>query len=119
MLNYHNKIFKSIANTTNGEVGSETLFHYQQKDKVVWAEYGGGAIVKGFLIAKVLENDTLDMRYEHINQADELMTGICRSTPEILPNGLIRLHEKWQWTSGDFSSGESIIEEIIAENFVK
>jgi hypothetical protein len=40
------------------------------------------------------------------------MTGICRSTPEILPDGRIRLHEKWQWTSGDRSSGESIVEEI-------
>lgn len=78
-------------------------------------EYSGGVIVKGFLIAKVLENDSLDIRYEHINQAGELMTGICHSTPEILTNRLIRLHEKWQWTSGDFSSGESIIEEFIAE----
>jgi hypothetical protein len=29
-----------------------------------------------------------------------------------LGNGKIRLHETWQWTSGDFSSGTSIIEEI-------
>lgn len=119
MINYHNKIFKSITNTANGEVSDETLFHYHQKGKVVWAEYSGGAIVKGFLIAKVLENNALDMRYEHINQAGELMTGVCYSTPEILADGRLCLHEKWQWTSGDFSSGESIIEEIIAENFVK
>ena len=113
MPNYNNKIFRSVTNTSNGEVGEETLFYYQQKDKVIWAEYSGGAIVKGFLIAKLLENDTLDMRYEHINQAGELMTGVCLSTPEILLNGLIRLHEKWQWTNGNFSSGESVIEEII------
>ncbi len=119
MLNYNNKTFKSITNTSNGEVGEETLFHYHQKDKVVWAEYSGGAIIKGFLIAKVLENNALEMRYEHINKSGELMTGICHSTPEILANGLVRLHEKWQWTSGDFSSGESIIEEIITENCVK
>lgn len=110
---FNNKIFKSVTNTANGEVGNETLFRYQQKDNVVWAEYSGGAIVKGFLIAKVLENNALDMRYEHINQAGELMTGVCYSTPEILADGRIRLHEKWKWTSGDFSSGESIIEEII------
>lgn len=115
MLNYHNKIFKSITNTANGEVGNETIFHYQQKGNVVWAEYSGGAIIKGFLVAKVLENSVLDMRYEHINEMGELMTGVCLSTPEILPNGLIRLHEKWHWTSGDFSSGESIIEEFIAK----
>ena len=59
------------------------------------------------------------MRYEHINFAGEIRTGLCLSRPEILPDGRIRLHEKWQWTSGDLSSGESIIEEIIQENFVK
>lgn len=112
-LNYHQKTFQSIANTDNGEVGEQTLFHYQQQGNVVWAEYSGGAIVKGFLVAKVIENDTLDMRYEHINSAGEIMTGKCLSTPEILSDGCIRLHEKWQWTSGDLSSGESVIEEII------
>jgi len=40
------------------------------------------------------------------------MTGICTSTPEILPDGKIRLHEKWRWTSGDLSEGESVIEEV-------
>lgn len=113
MPNYNKKIFKSTSNTSNGEVGSETLFHYHQDGNVVWAEYSGGAILKGFLIAKVLDNDALDMRYEHINQVGDLMTGICFSKPEILSDGRVRLYEKWQWTSGDFSSGESIIEEFI------
>jgi hypothetical protein len=40
------------------------------------------------------------------------MTGKCVSTPEITPDCKIRLYEKWKWTCGDFSSGESIIEEI-------
>jgi hypothetical protein len=40
------------------------------------------------------------------------MTGTCISTPEILPDGRLRLHESWRWTSGDGSSGESAIEEV-------
>ncbi|MCX6217563.1 n-acetylglutamate synthase [Spirosoma sp.] len=111
---YKNKTFRSVTNTDNGEVSSETLFHYQQQDKLVWAEYAGGSIVKGFLIAVVLPDNSLDMRYEHINTQGELMTGRCLSTPEILPDGRIRLHEQWQWTSGDQSSGESVIEEVSA-----
>jgi hypothetical protein len=51
------------------------------------------------------------MRYHHVNTNGELMTGICRSTPELLPSGKIRLHEEWQWTSGDGSKGKSIVEE--------
>lgn len=40
------------------------------------------------------------------------MTGTCNSRPELLKNGKIRLHEEWQWTSGDKSKGKSILEEI-------
>lgn len=109
---YDNKTFRSVANTENGEVGGETLFHYHQQDQIVWAEYSGGAIVKGFLIATVDSHHRLDMRYQHVNVQGELMTGHCQSTPERLPDGRIRLHERWQWTSGDQSSGESVVEEV-------
>ena len=109
---YDNKIFRSVSNTSNGEVGDETRFHYRQQDRIVWAEYSGGSIVKGFLIATVQPDDCLEMRYEHVNTQGELMTGRCYSTPEHLPDGRIRLHERWQWTSGDGSSGESVVEEI-------
>lgn len=40
------------------------------------------------------------------------MTGRCHSVPEVLADGRIRLHEQWQWTSGNQSKGESVIEEI-------
>jgi hypothetical protein len=52
------------------------------------------------------------MRYHQLNINHELMTGICKSKPEILNNGKIRLHETWEWTSGDKSKGNSIIEEL-------
>ena len=43
---------------------------------------------------------------------DRPMTGLCRSRLEILPDGRYRLHEEWQWTSGDKSRGTSMIEEV-------
>ena len=111
-INYNKRIFKSASNSETGEVSSETRFYYHQKENLVWATYEGGAIVFGNLIAKVLADDSLEMRYQHLNVQGELMTGKCVSTPEILANGKIRLFERWQWTSADFSSGESVIEEI-------
>lgn len=36
---YDGKTFRSAANTANGEVGAETLFHYHQDGETVWAEY--------------------------------------------------------------------------------
>lgn len=112
MISYHNKKFRAVSNSENGETSSKTIFHYQQKGNIVTAEYFGGKIKYGHLIATVDQKGCLEMRYHQINENGDLMTGKCLSTPEILPDGRIRLHEKWQWTSGDFSEGESIIEEI-------
>src|SRR5688572_3073841 len=111
-INYDNRFFAATENSASGEVSPATVFHYHQTDNLVWAEYKGGEIVFGSLIAKVGDEGNLEMRYQHLNKQGELMTGKCFSTPEITPDGRVRLHEKWQWTSGDFSSGESIIEEI-------
>lgn len=110
--NLDGKKFASISNTENGEVGEDTLFHYHQDGNIVTAEYAGGSIVKGHLIAKVLDDGKLDMRYHHINRNGDLMIGKCLSTPEIIEDGRIKLKEQWQWLSGDMSEGHSEIVEI-------
>jgi hypothetical protein len=111
-MNYNNKIFKPVSNTENGETSNETLFHYKQEKNVLTAEYYGGKIKIGHLIGIVDEEGKIEMRYHQVNQNNELMTGICASIPEITSSGKIRLHETWEWTSGDFSKGKSIIEEV-------
>ena len=111
-INYNNKKFKPVANSDNGEVSSDMVFHYQQTDNVLTCTYEGKNIIKGHLIGLVDENGCIEMRYHQINTNGELMTGICSSTPESMDNGKIRLHESWQWTSGDQSKGNSILEEI-------
>lgn len=115
-FDYDGLIFRSVANAGSGEVDGETRFHYRQAGAVVWATYEGGAIVKGTLTAKVETSGVLDMRYALVNLQGALMTGRCRSTPERLPDGRIRLHEDWQWTSGDGSSGRSVIEQVDGED---
>ena len=112
MFNYHNKRFRSVSNSATGEVNEETIFYYQQDQNLVTATYSGGAVRWGQLIALADDKGCLDMRYQHVNNKGGLMTGICRSVPEILEDGKIRLHEQWQWTSGDGSQGNSVIEEI-------
>lgn len=112
-INYDGKIFKPKATTENGQVDSETTFYYHQKDNIVWAEYLGGDVQMGTLIAKIDSGNNLRMRYQHIDKAGELMTGKCFSRPKLLYDGRIQLIETWQWTSGDNSKGESIVEEIL------
>lgn len=111
-MNYDQKRFRPVSNSDNAETSEETIFLYEQKGNVLTSSYRGGQISEGHLIGLVDDQGHIDMRYHQINLSGELMTGICRSTPELMENGKIRLHEKWQWTSGDQSEGQSILEEI-------
>ncbi|MCB2354217.1 GNAT family N-acetyltransferase [Clostridium estertheticum] len=110
-INYNNRLFSSVSNTHNGEVLSATIFQYHQNKDMVWAEYNGGDILKGYLIGTSDDKSNLNFTYQHINQKGEIRTGKCLSTPKILTYGRISLLERWQWTNGDNSFGHSIIEE--------
>ena len=110
-MNYNNKVFKPISNSNNSETSSDTIFEYKQVGRILTCIYSGGNVKIGQLIGNVDVSGIIDMRYQQINQNGDLSTGICQSTPEFMPDGKIRLHEEWQWTSGDLSSGHSILEE--------
>lgn len=111
-MNYDGKKFKVISNSENGDVSTEIIFHYQQVGEILMCEYAGESITIGHLIGIVDEDGTINMRYRQINLKGQEVSGICMSTPEIMSNGKIRLHESWRWTSGDQSAGESILEEV-------
>ena len=112
-MNYHNRIFRVVNNSNNGDTSSETTFHYKQEGNILTSVYSGGSIISGHLLGFVDASGNIDMRYHHINSDGEIMTGICRASPEILAYGRIRLHEEWRWTNGDQSSGKSTLEEIV------
>lgn len=112
MINYDDRSFASVTNSSTGDVGSGTRFHYHQLADIVWATYQGGAVAFGTLIAQVQKDGSLDMRDQHVTSDGAIKAGRCRSRPEILVDGRIRLHEQWQWTEGGTESGASIVEEI-------
>lgn len=111
-MNYNNKKFKAVHNSENGEVSSEMIFHYQQTGNILYCNYTDKNIVKGHLLGTVQKDGSIHMSYHQINTQQQLLTGICTSTPKVLDNGKIQLHEKWEWTNGDKSSGTSVLEEI-------
>ncbi|MEM1128060.1 MAG: n-acetylglutamate synthase [Bacteroidota bacterium] len=112
-ISYEGRQFRAVSNASNGEVSQATRFEYRQRGDVVWATYAGGGVRFGTFIASVDEDGSLDMRYAHVNASGEMMTGECRSTPEILLDGRLRLYETWQWTCGDASTGTSVLEEVV------
>ncbi|MBJ2175501.1 n-acetylglutamate synthase [Aureibaculum sp. A20] len=112
MMNYNNKKFRPISNSENGETTTETVFEYKQKGNILTSNYSGGQIITGHLIGLVDSEGNIEMTYHQVNKNGEIMTGNCKSTPEIMSTGKLRLHETWQWTSGDKSIGKSVLEEI-------
>ena len=109
---YGGRLFRPIEASDSSQTNADTIFKYEQNDDLVTATYSGGNIQFGQIIGKVDANGILDMRYQHVDRNGELMTGYCKTTPEILPNGKIRLHEKWRWTCGHRAKGKSVLEEI-------
>ena len=112
MLDYDGRVFRSVANSDGGDVSEETTFHYHQRDSVVWATYEGGSVVFGTLLAVADAFGNLDMRYQHVSVDGRFKSGRCQSRPERLPDGRLRLHERWQWTDGAEGEGASVVEEV-------
>lgn len=112
MLSLHDRRFVAVDNSAGGEVGGDTRFHYRQQGTTVWATYSGGAIVWGTMVGLACEDGTLDLRYQHVSVDGSIRTGRCRTTPALLPDGRLRLHESWTWTEGSRGSGTSIVEEV-------
>jgi hypothetical protein len=92
-IDFDGRMFQAVSNSDSGEVGDGTIFHYHQDGDLVWANYNGGSIRRGHLIATIAPDGTLDMRYHHVNSAGALMAGVCKSRIEVLENGRYRLHE--------------------------
>lgn len=104
------KVFAGVQNSADGEVSSATRFIYHQDGSVIWAEYSGGDVLRGYLVGTRV-GDRLSFRYVHLNSAEQTASGVCESEIEELPDGRLRLHETWTWESRP-GSGESVIEEV-------
>ncbi|GAA3328315.1 hypothetical protein GCM10017711_35530 [Paeniglutamicibacter sulfureus] len=104
------RVFCGVENSATGEVGQSTTFTYHQDHEVVWAEYSGGAVVRGYLVG-TRNADKLNFRYVHLGANKETSTGVCESVIEVLDDGRVRFHESWAWESRP-ETGNSIVEEL-------
>jgi GNAT superfamily N-acetyltransferase len=111
-IDYDGKRFIPKINSENGEVDEQTVFYYHQNGNLLWAEYNGGSILKGMLIGTVLLDGQLDFVYQHMNADMQIKTGKCHSVPTVKEDGKLELSEEWEWTSGDFSKGISLLIEV-------
>lgn len=109
--NFNNKKFALVDNSKNGEVNTDTIFEYKQDGDLVTADYAGGTVKYGKIIAH-LNNDELNMVYQCLTIENELKAGKAIATISTSEHNKIQLKLKWQWLTDDNDSGESEYIEI-------
>jgi len=92
--------------------GTPTIAHYHQDQELVWAEFSGGEVLLGALTGTSAPDGELRFAYCMVRTGGEVVTGICRSVPEVLPDGRIRLTEYWRRFGAAAASGLSFLEEL-------
>lgn len=105
-LNFNNKKFALLENSTNGKVDTETIFIYKQKGNLVTAEYHEGRIAYGKIIA-LLNKDKLDMLYQCMTTDNQLKAGKAIANITLSENQKIKLKLDWEWLNGNKTSGNS------------
>jgi hypothetical protein len=92
--------------------GSVPVAHYHQRQDLIWAEFCGGEVRRGSIAGTAAADGVLHFAYCMALASGEAVTGLCRSVPEVLADGRIRLTEHWQRFGPGASSGVSALEEL-------
>ncbi len=105
-INFNNKTFSLVENTENGQVNSETIFEYKQDGNLVTADYYGGSILYGKIIA-ILEGNYLNMLYQCVTNQNELKAGKAIAAISLTENNKIKLQLNWEWLDNKKEKGIS------------
>src|SRR5262249_7978021 len=85
---------------------------YRQRGDLVWADFAGGAVRRGSLTGLCRPDGAVEFTYTMVLADGSVLAGHCRSIPEVLPDGRIRLHEQWERYGPHAAAGTSELEEI-------
>jgi hypothetical protein len=102
--------FAPEAPVTGGDVGMDTLFEYRQDGQMIWAEYQGGDVRRGFLVG-VRDGAVLQFRYCQLAVDGSTSTGRCTSKVSVREDARVVLREDWAWESRA-GGGTSVLVEV-------
>ena len=106
MIDYDGKRFRPVGH------GGGTVATYRQRGDLLWGDFSGGEIRRGSLTGLCRPDDSVEFAYTMVLADGTVLAGHCVSTPEVLPDGRVRLHEKWERFGAHADSGTSEIEEV-------
>jgi len=108
---FNNKKFVLIQNSDNGQVNSDTVFEYKQDGNLVTADYYGGSIKYGKIVAK-LSGEQLEMLYQCLTTDNQLKAGKAIAQITLTENNKIKLSLEWEWLTSSLEKGKSEYIEI-------
>jgi hypothetical protein len=111
-LNLDGRRFALISSTASEvDPDAPTLFVYHEADGLIWGSYDGDTVLLG-RFAGTRRHDEVELGYVHVGKKSrETVTGLSGSRIEVLPDGRLRLVERFQF-EGDDTRHVSICEEF-------
>jgi len=91
MINYDGRRFQPTGHGPDAPITT-----YRQDGDLLWADLFGGKVRRGALCGRCDGEGVLDFTYSMVLKDGRVIAGHCRSTPEVLADGRIRLHEAWE-----------------------
>ena len=108
MIDYNGRRFRKV---TDAPDPPETL--YRQEGDVIWADLAGGGVRRGALTGRCADDGTIEMAYTMVLATGAVISGRSVNTPEFLPDGRIRLNERWERFAPYAERGTSSIVEVV------
>lgn len=109
MIDYDGRRFRPVG-ADGGESGRVAVYH--QSGDLLWGEFTGGDARRGTLSGLCDGDGRLEFAYSVVLTDGAVVSGRCRSTPEVLADGRIRLAEQWERFGPHAASGRGWLEEI-------
>jgi hypothetical protein len=112
-IEYDNMDFYGVSSTAGeGIITSDTIYHVHCDGDLISGEFSGGGIKRGMFNGRYYPEDgSASFNWNHQPVGGVMMGSNCESTPEILPDGRVRLTLRWYC----FDSGQEGID--IIESF--
>lgn len=101
---------KVVSTSENGVVDHNTIFHFRQKQDMIYAQYSGGQIAQGYLVGNLI-GTSISFTYCQ-RQVDGVLDYGASKAILSYENGRLRITEKFEWASRPGKSGINILEEV-------
>jgi hypothetical protein len=108
MYDYDDRRFSPVSDRP----GPRPVAHYHQDGDLVWGEFSGGDVRRGTLAGTSDPGGEVRFAYCMVLGDGAIVTGLCRSVPQVLADGRIRFTEHWERFTPEASSGVSWLEEL-------